>query len=123
MQTFRCFLLSVFILPIVLPAWSGEVDVVGVEIKRTGDRLYRFDVTLKHKDTGWDHYANRWEIRSPDGKVLGVRALAHPHVKEQPFTRSLGNVKIPAGMEKVEVFGRDSVHGYGGKTIIVKVPD
>ncbi len=46
-------------------------------------------VTLSHPDTGWDHYADGWEVIAADGNRLGLRVLAHPHVNEQPFTRSL----------------------------------
>jgi hypothetical protein len=49
----------------------------------------RFDVTLSHPDTGWDHYADGWRVEDQDGNVLGTRVLGHPHVTEQPFTRSL----------------------------------
>jgi hypothetical protein len=102
---------------------ASEADVVKVNILSTGDRVYRIDVTVRHADSGWDHYANRWEVRTLDGKVLGIRELAHPHVQEQPFTRSLRGVAIPKGIEKVELRAHDSVHDYGGKTIAVQVPD
>jgi hypothetical protein len=78
-------------------------------------------VTVKHDDEGWDHYADRWEVLGPDGEVLGTRVLYHPHVGEQPFTRSLGGVEVPEGVEKVVVRARDSVHGYGGKDVLVEL--
>ena len=28
---------------------------------------WRFDVTISHPDTGWDHYADGWEVLAPDG--------------------------------------------------------
>jgi hypothetical protein len=34
---------------------------------------YRFDVTVRHADTGWDHYADAWDILTPDGTLLGSR--------------------------------------------------
>ena len=43
-------------------------------------------VTVQHADTGWDHYADAWEVLAPDGTVLGTRTLLHPHTDEQPFT-------------------------------------
>lgn len=46
-------------------------------------------VTLTHPDTGWEHYADGWEVLNADGARLGLRELVHPHVDEQPFTRSL----------------------------------
>jgi hypothetical protein len=104
---------------LVSTAFPGEVDVVTVEYQRVSDGTYNFDVTLKHSDAGWDHYADRWEILAPDGKILGTRMLAHPHVDEQPFTRSLSGVKIPADVKKVEIRGHDSIHGFGVKTIVV----
>jgi len=102
---------------------AGEADVVGVKVSKTGERVYRFDVTVRHGDTGWDHYADRWEVLAPDGTVLGVRVLAHPHENEQPFTRSLSGVEIPAGMTEVRVRAGDSVHKFGGAEMTVAVPE
>jgi hypothetical protein len=101
---------------------AGEVEVVAVEIRPGGGDLYRFDVTLRHGDTGWDHYADRWEVLAPDGTVLATRVLYHPHVDEQPFTRSLSDVPIPAELNEVVVRGHDSVHEYGGPERTVAVP-
>lgn len=104
------------------PGLAGEADVVAVEVRKEGGGQYRFDVTLRHADTGWDHYANAWEVVTPDGKtVLGTRTLFHPHVDEQPFTRSLSGVKIPAGVAEVIVRAKDSVHGFGGKEMTVRI--
>jgi len=105
-----------------LSAFAGEADVVGVEVTKQGDGRFRFDVTVRHADEGWDHYADRWEVLGPDGAALGVRELAHPHVNEQPFTRSLSGVEIPVGVSEVTVRARDSVHGYGGREMTVAVP-
>lgn len=93
-------------------AIAGDVEIVGVEATRSGDTWW-FSVTLKHADEGWDHYANLWQVIAPDGSVLGERVLAHPHVNEQPFTRSLGGVVIPDGIDTVTIRARDSVHGIG----------
>lgn len=94
-----------------IKAIAGDVEIVGVEATRSGD-AWRFSVTLKHADEGWDHYADLWQVIGPDGNVLGERMLAHPHVNEQPFTRSLGGVVIPAGIDTVTIRARDSVHGF-----------
>ena len=102
-------------------AFGGEVSVVDAKVRHTGGQKYRFDVTLAHGDTGWDHYADRFEVVSPDGEILGTRTLLHPHVEEQPFTRSLMNVKIPPSIKWVMIRGHDSVHGYGSKTIKLEV--
>jgi len=104
----------------LVPALGGEADVIKVDAKRTGD-TFRFSVTVRHADTGWDHYANAWEVVKTDGTVLATRVLAHPHVDEQPFTRSLGGVAIPEGTRTVFLRAVDSVHGQGGVTIEVNV--
>lgn len=101
---------------------SGEADVIGVKVKKIGDNTYQFDVTVLHHDEGWEHYADKWEIVSLDGLVLGTRILQHPHVDEQPFTRSLSGVKIPAGITEVTIRAHDSVHEYGGKVMRVTLP-
>ncbi len=101
-------------------AQAGMADVVDAKASRSGDS-WRFDVTVRHDDTGWDHYANRWEVLAPDGTVLGVRELAHPHENEQPFTRSLSGVEIPADVATVTIRARDSEHGFGGAEIQVKL--
>jgi hypothetical protein len=59
---------------------------------------------------------------APDGTLLATRTLMHPHVDEQPFTRNLSGVAIPGSIDEVEVRAHDTVHGYGGKTVTVKLP-
>jgi hypothetical protein len=72
-------------------------------------------VTVAHADSGWDHYADRWDVLTPDGTRLGSRTLYHPHVNEQPFTRALDGVTIPPGVTTVIVRAHDTVHGDGTK--------
>lgn len=103
-------------------AAGGEADVVDARAARAGDGTWRFSVTVRHADEGWDHYADRWQVLAPGGEVLGTRVLHHPHVDEQPFTRSLGGVEIPAGLARVRVRARDSVHGHGGAEVVVALP-
>ncbi len=102
-------------------AIAGEADVIEVQALPEGADSWRFNVTVRHADTGWDHYANEWQVVAPDGRVLGTRVLHHPHENEQPFTRSLGGVKIPSGVTQVIVRAGDSVHGYGGKEVSVEL--
>lgn len=104
------------------PSVAGEADVTSVDVRASGQTTFRFSVGVRHDDTGWDHYADRWDILAPDGTVLGSRVLMHPHVDEQPFVRSLSGVRIPSSVTEVTVRAHDTVHGYGGKTITVKVP-
>ena len=80
-----------------------------------------FNVTLKHDDKGWDHYADAWRVVSEDGKELAKRTLYHPHVDEQPFTRSLGNIEIPQSASFVYVEAHDKVHGWSKQRFKVKL--
>lgn len=116
----RCFLLSVVSAFYVLSATAGTADVIDVQVEALGDRHFRFDVTVEHGDDGWDHYADAWQVLSPDGEVLGTRELAHPHVEEMPFTRSK-TIHIPEGIREVTVRARDLAHGFGGKEMTVSI--
>jgi hypothetical protein len=102
-------------------ARAGEVEIVDAKSRQSGD-TWTFSVTLRHDDTGWDHYADLWEVYSPDGQLLGKRVLAHPHVNEQPFTRSLSGVPVPAGIKEVIVRARDTVHGVSPQEFRLKLP-
>jgi hypothetical protein len=101
---------------------AGKADVLKVEVKKMSAVLYQFEVTVSHADKGWEHYADKWEILAEDGTVLGTRTLFHPHVDEQPFTRSLAGVKIPEGIRRVTLRAHDLVHGLGGKSVTVNLP-
>ncbi len=103
------------------PAIADPAQILDVMASRT-DAGWRFVVTVEHGDTGWDDYANGWEIRAEDGTVFGTRTLFHPHVDEQPFTRSLGNVEIPEGTETVEIFVSESLGGYGEAAYVKTLP-
>jgi len=105
-----------------LSAFAGEADILKVLVQRNGNS-YTFDVTVAHGDEGWQHYADGWDIVAPDGQIVATRVLYHPHVNEQPFTRSLSGVMIDPGMTFVVVRAHDLVHGYGGKEVTVELSD
>ncbi len=100
---------------------AGEADVVAVGVSQAAPGSYRFTVTVRHDDEGWEHYADRWEVRTPDGEVLATRVLRHPHVNEQPFTRTLPGVRIPESVHEVVVRARDSEHGWGGREVVLEI--
>ena len=92
-------------------AYANEVSIVKVVFIQSGNN-WRVDTTLRHNDTGWDHYADEWRVLDASGKELGKRILYHPHEDEQPFTRSLTNLQIPAGVSVVYVEAHDKVDGW-----------
>lgn len=113
---------AAFLTGLTLPVWAGPPEIEHVGVTMTGNGTARVDVTLSHPDTGWDHYADGWRIEDGDGAVLGVRDLLHPHVAEQPFTRSLSGVALPAGARHVLIRARCNVHGWADRTTQVDLP-
>lgn len=101
------------LLSLLLPLSVIFANVATVEdVKVTGGNgVYSFAVKILHKDSGWKHYVNRYEVLDKDGNVLATRTLWHPHEHEQPFTRSLSGVKL-SGMKTVWIRANDSVDGY-----------
>lgn len=94
-----------------LPLYAAPPEVVAAKSSGNGDARV-FSVTLAHPDTGWEHYADGWRVEAEDGTVLGVRELLHPHETEQPFTRSLSGVAIPAGTRRVYIRARCLTDGW-----------
>jgi len=100
------------------PLAAGEVTVVHAEFTESGAG-WQPSVTLRHADSGWDHYADGWRIVTTDGSVLVARTLYHPHVDEQPFTRSGSAFTLPPGATQAVVEAHDSVHGWSGDRVSV----
>jgi hypothetical protein len=89
-----------------------------VKARQSGDGSWRFDVTVRHLDEGWEHYCDLWRVVDPEtGAVIGERVLLHPHDTEQPFTRSQSG--IVTELDKVLVEAKCNVHGFGGHAVLV----
>lgn len=97
------------------PAFADSPKIEDVDVTRQGE-TWRVSVTLSHPDTGWDHYADGWRVELSDGTVLAMRELLHPHVQEQPFTRSLSGVEIPTTATEVRIRARCNVDGWNAQT-------
>jgi len=106
-------LLTIYLaLTVFNTASAGDVKILAAEFQSSDGNRWSVSVTLEHGDTGWDHYADNWRVVDGEGNILGDRVLYHPHVDEQPFTRSLGSVKVPEGVTKVYIEAHDKVHGW-----------
>lgn len=88
--------------------------VLATSFRKTGD-TYTVSATVRHNDTGWDNYADAFEVRG-EAVENGLRVLLHPHETEQPFTRSQSGVKA-AGLVWLEA--KDNLEGYGGSKIFL----
>ena len=99
-------------------AVAGQVEIVHTQFVSQGD-TWSVYTTLRHGDTGWEHYADVWRVITEAGDVLGRRTLLHPHVNEQPFTRSEGGITIPKDTHIVYVEAHDNEHGWSPQRVRV----
>ena len=112
--------------PTATPPTEANADVLFVSATETAVGLWTFSVTVFHPDTGWEDYADGWDVVLPDGTVAianpddpFTRLLLHPHQNEQPFTRSQSNIPIPTEVTTVTVRAHDLVDGFGGQEVMV----
>ena len=112
------FSLPLALCPVLAVAESPQI--LDVTVTKTG-MTWRMDVTIAHDDTGWDHYADGWEVLDVSGNRLGYRELMHPHVEEQPFTRSLSSLVVPDGTREVFVRTHCSVEGWSDERVRVQL--
>lgn len=115
----RISLFTLFLL-LSYTAFAGEADVIAAEVEHTGGNFYRFSVMVQHDDESWKHFAKAWEVLDLDGNILGVRILLHPHINEQPFTRSQ-TISILENINQVTIRVYDLVHEFGGKELTINI--
>lgn len=98
-----------------LADWNtfAYAHVLATTFEKTGENTYTVSATVRHNDTGWDNYADAFEVKG-DNVENGLRVLAHPHETEQPFTRSQSGV-VTTGLVWLEA--KDNVEGLGGSKI------
>ena len=102
------------------PALAGEADVIAATATQNAGGTWTVSATIRHADTGWEHYADRFDVLAPDGRVLAERILLHPHVEEQPFTRSV-TATIPDDVTRIIVRAHDTVDGLGGAEVEIEL--
>lgn len=103
------------------PAIADPAHVVNVTAAQSASG-WQFDVTLSHADTGWADYADGWRVELADGTIVGNRPLTHPHVEEQPFTRSTSGVPVPEGTTQIFIRARTNTDGWSDTTTPVTLP-
>lgn len=106
----------------------NAADVSFVYARLDSDGSWTFRVTVKHTDTGPDKYADGWDVQLPDGTIVKpdpgaafTYALQHPHVGEQPVTREQSGLVIAPEVTLVLVRAHDSVMGYAGRVVLVRL--
>jgi hypothetical protein len=91
-------------------------DVTAIEVVERAVNTFDVTVTMSSPYDTPQRYADAWRVLDERGTVLGIREILHDHATEQPFTRSLEGVIIPAQVKVITVEGRDQTYGWGGKT-------
>ncbi len=114
----RVAVLSAVLFSLMNCAWADDAEVVAAKFVRSG-ASWIVHVTLRHNDTGWDHYADAWRVMDEKGNEITTRVLYHPHVDEQPFTRSQPGVNIPKGVNIVYIEAHDKGHDWAAKRLRV----
>jgi hypothetical protein len=79
--------------------------------------LVRIDPAADDKRR-WDAF----EILSPDGRVLGARAVPEERSGDRPVLHELADVFVPAGIAYVFVRFRRVARGYDGQTFKIVLP-
>jgi len=98
-------------------AWASPTQIIQAELTHQSGE-WHVSVTLRHADTGWKHYADVWVVEDLTGMELGRRVLLHPHVEEQPFTRSL-RIVLPKSITKIQIRAGDNIEGLNSNVIVV----
>ena len=86
-----------------VPVYAQPPLILKAQANLKTNQLFDIAVTIRHPDSGWDHYANEWIVVAGDGKEIAKRTLYHPHVNEQPFTRYVRDVVIAVDVTKVTI--------------------
>ena len=102
----RISLISIPVFLLSINVLAQPPVIVKAEAIVQSNQLFDIAVTIEHDDTGWEHYANEWVVIVDDKKEVGKRTLYHPHVNEQPFTRYLRDIKIPADAKSIKVYAK-----------------
>lgn len=101
---------------------AGEASILDATAEAYANGTYTISATVFHKDEGWKHYADKFEVLDRSGQIIATRVLYHPHETEQPFTRTISNVAVPVGLQSVIIRAHDLVHGYGPRTFTLDLP-
>jgi hypothetical protein len=97
-------------------------ELLNVRPVRTGPRTYDFMVMVSAPYDSPQRYASGWRVLTPDGRELAVHRLGRSHEREQPFWRRQSDVRVPKGVQRVQLEASDSRNGYGGRRLTLALP-
>ena len=104
------------------PTFASEASVLDATVEAEPGGTYAFTATVNHDDKGWTDYADRFDILTPEGKVIASRTIYSPHVGKMPVVRSIAHIDVPIGITQVIIQAHSSADGPGTRTVILKLP-
>ena len=97
------------------PVAADPPSIEYVRLEKSG-MLWSMHVGIRHRDDGWTHRADEWEIRDPGGNLVFHRKLKHPAADVDPasgtFVRSATGLVFPDGADSVRIRVKDSLAGW-----------
>ncbi len=69
-------------------------------------------VTIVHRDEGWSHFVDRYEVRSVDDRPLFRRWIERPSVRPSRTYRQRG-FTVPPMCRVLKFVAHDKLHGWG----------
>ena len=60
-----------FVLTVLNTAEADDIKILAADFHHSGGNRWSVNVTLKHGDAGWDHYADNWRVVDDEGNILG----------------------------------------------------
>lgn len=103
------------------PAGADAPVIAAADAQLDGGR-WTVTVTLKHRDSGWDHFATGLAVLAPDGSRIGSLDLTRPNVGKSRFTARITGLKVPPGTEFVLIRSRCSLVGWAAEPVRVDLP-
>ncbi len=99
-------IIIIFILCFNVTVYAHPPQIIKAQAQLKSNQLFDVAVTIRHADTGWDHYVKEWVIIADGERQLAKRIFYHPHVNEQPSTRYSRDVFIPKDAKRVTIHAK-----------------
>ena len=105
---------------VAMPLVADEPRIRDATACKSG-MSWRVDVTLEHPDSGWDHYADGWEVLDADGNRLGYRGCITRMSTSSPLPARSPISTCPTARAKIHIRAHCSVDGWGEETFRIDI--
>ncbi len=108
---------AVFLIPLL----AQKADVIEAKVKKSFGGKYVAYVKIDHKDEGYEHFADRWEIFDQNGKRLTIRIIFSPTTEKETIESYLYGFAVPEGTKKLIFKAHCNKDGWGGKEYVLNL--